>query len=174
MEQRYVLSILVKNNAGVLARISGLFGRRGYNIASLSVGETMDPGYSRMTIELFGDEAVREQIKKQLLKLVEVVSVEEIKAASSVFRELLLAKVSASHGSRAAIIEICNVFGAKIADLSPTTATIEAINKPATNDALLELLKEYGIIEIARTGLVGMQRGAAKLYTEGAQNDKTD
>ncbi len=167
MDRKYILSALVQNNAGVLARISGLFGRRGYNIASLTVGETLSPAYSRMTIEISGGEEVLEQIKKQLLKLTEVERVVEIEAGRAVFRELMLVKVAAEHGSRAAIIEICNVFGAKIADLSPKTATIEATNKPSTNSALLDMLREYGIIEIARTGLTGMQRGGESLYREG-------
>ncbi len=167
MERNYVLSVLVQNNAGVLARVSGLFGRRGYNISSLTVGETLDPHFSRITIELCANEYVLEQIKKQLTKLEEVERVLEIDPLSSVFRELMLVKVTANHASRAAIIEICNVFGAKICDLSPSTATIEAANKPSTNSALLDLLAEYGIIEIARTGLTGMQRGAERLYKEG-------
>ena len=170
MERKYVLSVLVQNNAGVLARVSGLFGRRGYNISSLTVGETLDPRFSRITIELCGNEYVLEQIKKQLGKLEEVERVTEIELSSSVFREFMLVKVAANHGNRAAIIEICNVFGAKIADLSPDTATVEAASKPSSNTALLELLKEYGIIEIARTGLTGMQRGSQHLYQEGELN----
>lgn len=167
MEQRFVLSVLVQNNAGVLSRISGLFGRRGYNIASLTVGETLDTNFSRMTIELYTTETVLEQIKKQLLKLEEVENLQQIEVSSAVFRELMLVKVSAPQKHRAAIIEICSVFGAQIADLSTHTATIEAVNKPSTNNALLDLLKEYGVIEIARTGLTGLQRGDARLYTEG-------
>ena len=159
MERRYVLSVLVQNNSGVLARVSGLFGRRGYNISSLTVGETINRRYSRMTIELYGNEATLEQIKKQLGKLVEVEKIAEIEQDSAVFRELMLVKVHAEAGSRAGIIELCNVFHAKIADLSPTTATIEATNKSETNNALLNLLEEYGIIEIARTGIAGLQRG---------------
>ena len=106
MERRYVLSVLVQNNSGVLARVSGLFGRRGYNISSLTVGETINRRYSRMTIELYGNEATLEQIKKQLGKLVEVEKIAEIEQGSAVFRELMLVKVHAEVGSRAGIIEI--------------------------------------------------------------------
>lgn len=166
MERKYVLSVLVQNNAGVLARVSGLFGRRGYNITSLTVGETLDARYSRMTIELYGSEYILDQIKKQLEKLVEVERVVEIDPKSAVFRELLLCKVWASAGSRAGIIEICNVFRANIVDLSPTTATVEITAPPSTNNALLDLLKEYGILEIARTGIAGLQRGEKHLSME--------
>lgn len=166
MERRYILSVLVQNNAGVLSRISGLFARRGYNITSLSVGETIDAEFSRITIELFGSSYILDQIKKQLEKLVEVERVVEIDPASAVLRELLLVKVRTERGNRSGIIELCNVFNAGIADLSPTTATVEAINKPATNNALLELLAEYGIVEVARTGLTGLQRGEAHLSLE--------
>ena len=110
MERRYVLSVLVQNNSGVLARVSGLFSRRGYNISSLTVGETINRRYSRMTIELYGNEATLEQIKKQLGKLVEVEKIAEIEQGSAVFRELMLVKVHAEAGSRAGIIELCNVF----------------------------------------------------------------
>ncbi len=158
MERKYILSVLVQNNAGVLCRISGLFGRRGYNITSLTVGETTDSRYSRMTIELFGSEYILEQIKKQLAKLVEVEKITEVDQ-TAIFRELMLVKVWASKGSRAGIIELCNVFHASIADLSTTTATIEMTDLPSKNNALLDLLSEYGIIEVARTGIAALQRG---------------
>ena len=172
MERKYILSVLVQNNAGVLCRISGLFGRRGYNITSLTVGESTDPQYSRMTIELYGSAYILDQIKKQLAKLVEVEEVVEIDPTSAVFRELLLVKVWATPGSRAGIIEICNVFHAKIADLSPTTATIEITSPPATNNALLDLLKEFGIIEIARTGIAGLQKGERHLSMGSASRNE--
>lgn len=166
MDRTYVLSVLVQNNAGVLSRVSGLFSRRGYNITSLTVGETRDPRYSRMTIELFGNAYILEQIQKQLAKLVEVEKIVEMDPSSAVFRELMLVKVRATSGSRAGIIEICNVFHGKIVDLSRSTATIEMTNVPATNNALLELLEEYGIIEVARTGIAGLQKGEKCLSME--------
>lgn len=166
MEREYILSVLVQNNAGVLCRVSGLFGRRGYNITSLTVGETLDSCYSRMTIVLYGNEYILEQIKKQLAKLEEVEKIVEVEPSSAVFRELMLVKVWASAGSRAGIIEICNVFHATIADLSPTTATIEMTSTPAKNNAFLDLLAEYGILEVARTGAAGLQRGEKHLSLE--------
>ena len=159
MERKYILSVLVQNNAGVLCRVSGLFSRRGYNITSLTVGETMDSRFSRMTIELFGDAHILEQIQKQLSKLVEVEKIIEVDIESAVFRELMLVKVKAHEGSRAGIIGVANVFGANIVDLSPTTATMEMTNTVDKNNSLLEILKEYGIIEIARTGIAGLQLG---------------
>lgn len=163
MERRYVLSVLVQNNAGVLSRVSGLFSRRGYNIYSLTVGETLDPHYSRMTIELYGSEYILEQIQKQLSKLEEVEKIEELQEDASNFRELLLVKVRANAGNRAGIIEVCNVFRAGIIDLSPSSATIEISGQPQKNNAFLHLLEEYGIIEIARTGIAGLRRGEEHL-----------
>lgn len=159
MERRYILSVLVENNAGVLCRVAGLFSRRGYNITSLTVGETLDPRYSRMTIELFGSEYILEQIHKQLAKLIEVKKIEEMDQANAVFRELMLVKVHAHAGNRAGLMEILNVFRAKIIDLSTATATVEISGDPRKNSALLELLREFGVMEIARTGITGLHRG---------------
>lgn len=167
MERRYILSVLVDNRSGVLARISGLFSRRGYNIISLTVGETLDSSLSRMTIELFGDAHILEQIKKQLAKLVEVRKISEVDVANAVFRELLLVKVRAAEGDRANIIGICNVFRANIVDLSPTTATIEMTDTVRKNDSLIEILKDYGIMETARTGIAGLQLGETTLEGNG-------
>lgn len=170
MERRYILSVLVENNAGVLCRVAGLFSRRGYNIKSLTVGETLDSRYSRMTIELFGDAYILEQIQKQLAKLVEVKKIREIQPESSVLRELMLVKVTAAKGSRAGIIELCSVFHAKIVDLSSHTATIEMTNTPSKNNALLELLGEFGVLEIARTGTAGLERGEDYFSQDEAAN----
>jgi acetolactate synthase-1/3 small subunit len=125
MERKYVLSVLVQNNAGVLSRVSGLFSRRSYNISSLTVGETMDRTVSRMTIQIYGNEDDLEQVKKQLSKLEEVIKIADLKEDGSVLRELMLVKVSANDSNRSALIEICNVFRSRIIDLSPETATIE-------------------------------------------------
>ncbi len=160
MERKYVLSVLVQNNAGVLSRVSGLFSRRSYNISSLTVGETMDRTVSRMTIQIYGNEDDLEQVKKQLSKLEEVIKIADLKEDGSVLRELMLVKVSANDSNRSALIEICNVFRSRIIDLSPETATIEVCGEENKNNALLELLSEYGIIEIARTGTAGLMRGA--------------
>ena len=166
MERKYFLSVLVQNNSGVLCRVAGLFSRRGYNITSLTVGETLDPKYSRITIELFGNAYILEQIKKQLGKLVEVIKITEMKPDDAIMRELMLVKVEAIGEARARIIEICNVFHAKISDLSSTTATIEISGYATKNHALLDLLKEFGIIEIARTGITGLHRGEQRLMDE--------
>lgn len=163
MQNDYTLSVLVENNAGVLSRVSGMFSRRGYNIASLSVGETLDPRYSRMTIVVSGDEYILEQIQKQLAKLVEVIKIVHVDNSQAVFRELMMIKVNAESGTRTKILEICNVFHAKICDLSPDTATVEITGAPGKNNAFLELLKEFGIIEIVRTGIAGIQRGRSSI-----------
>ncbi len=159
MIRNYMLSILVKNTAGVLTRISGLFARRGYNISSLSVGETDNPELSRITIGLEGDEYVLDQIKKQLAKLIDVVKIKELKAGNTVYRELILVKVAANLKERAGIIEICTIFGTRIVDISKTTVTVEMSGKPEKNAAFLDLIEEYGIIELVRTGLTGISRG---------------
>lgn len=159
MVRNYTLSILVKNTSGVLTRISGLFARRGYNISSLSVGETQNPELSRITIGLEGDEYVLDQIKKQLDKLIDVVKIKELKGGNTVSRELILVKVAASLKDRAGIIEICTIFGTRIVDISKTTVTIEMSGKPEKNAAFLELIEEFGIIELVRTGLTGISRG---------------
>jgi acetolactate synthase I/III small subunit len=159
MVRNYTLSILVKNTAGVLTRISGLFARRGYNISSLSVGETENPELSRITIGLEGDEYVLDQITKQLAKLIDVVKIKELKSSNTVFRELILVKISANLKQRAGIIEICTIFGTRIVDISKTTITVEMSGKPEKNAAFLNLIEEYGIIELVRTGLTGISRG---------------
>jgi acetolactate synthase-1/3 small subunit len=158
MVRNYTLSILVKNTSGVLTRISGLFARRGYNIKSLSVGETENEDLSRITIGLEGDEYVLDQIKKQLGKLIDVVKIKELKG-STVYRELILVKVRADLKKRAGIIEICSIFNTRIVDISKTTVTIEMSGKPEKNAAFLSLIEEYGILELVRTGLTGITRG---------------
>ncbi len=159
MVRRYVLSVLVKNASGVLAKVVGLFSRRGYNIRSLSVGETNDPGVSRITIELVGDEHVLEQIQKQLTKLVDVVKIKGLRSTSSVYRELVLAKVKATAKNRANIIELCDIFHSKIVDVATNSVTVQLAGAPEKNAALIQLLGEFGILEISRTGITAMERG---------------
>ena len=125
MEQRHVLSVLVKNSSGVLSRVSGLFSRRGYNIDSLTVGRTEDEKISRMTIAIVGDNDTLEQVKKQLDKLEDVIKVIDLKSGNSVYRELVLIKVKADAEKRAAINEIVTIFRSKIIDVSVDTLTIE-------------------------------------------------
>ncbi len=166
MVRRYVLIILVKNTSGVLSKVTGLFSRRGYNIRSLSVGETQDPSISRITIELVGDEHVLEQIKKQLTKLVDVVKVKAIRSKSSVYKELILVKVKADAKKRAGIIELCDIFHTKIVDVCAKSVVIELSGSPEKNAALVKLLEEYGILEISRTGITAIERGETTIYDD--------
>jgi acetolactate synthase I/III small subunit len=156
---RYVLSALVQNHAGVLSRVSGLFSRRGYNIDSLTVGETQDPGVSRMTIVVRGDEATIEQIQKQLEKLVEVGAVRLLDSSKAVYRELAMVKVAANDESRPDIIQIAGIFRARIIDVSAETLTVEVTGDQSKIDGLIELLHPFGIREMARTGIAALERG---------------
>ncbi|HBU11337.1 MAG TPA: acetolactate synthase small subunit [Clostridiales bacterium] len=162
--RRYVLSVLVKNTSGVLNKVTGLFSKRGYNIRSLSVGETDDPESSRITIELVGDEQILEQIKKQLNKLIDVVKVKGIRSRSSVYKELVLVKVAADASKRAGIIELCDIFRTKIVDISKKTLVVELAGTPEKNEALIALLSEYGILEMARTGITALERGDSSIH----------
>ena len=157
---RHVLSVLVENQSGVLSRVSGLFSRRGYNIDSLSVGETEDPKVSRMTIAVRGDDYILEQIKKQLNKLIDVIKIIELKKDQSVIRELALIKVKAPGNSRASIIEIVDIFRAKIVDVSNETLTVEMTGDEGKIEAFINLMEPYGISEIVRTGLTALERGS--------------
>ena len=157
--EKHVLSALVKNSSGVLSRVSGLFSRRGYNIDSLTVGRTENPSISRMTITLMGDDNVLEQVKKQLNKLEDVVRVIDFKANESVYRELVLIKVKANAENRAAINETVKIFRSKIIDLSTDTLTIELTGDEEKISALINLMEEYGIEELVRTGVTALQRG---------------
>ena len=157
---RHVISVLVENHAGVLSRVTGLFSRRCYNIDSLSVGETEDGAFSRITVVLHGDDYIIGQIQKQLAKLVEVVNVVELMPDASVFRELALVKVTAPPGIRAEVVGVVDIFRANIIDVSPESITVEITGDQAKIAAFAALMETYGITEIARTGLTGLQRGA--------------
>ena len=157
--KRHVVSALVENRPGTLSRVSGLFSRRGYNIDSLTVGETEDHSISRMTIAVSGNEAVLEQIVKQVGKLIDVISVRELAPDSCLCREIMLIKVSADEKTRPAVIEIAGIFRSRIIDVSLSTITIEATGDNEKLDGLLLLLRPYGILENARTGLVALERG---------------
>ena len=161
--RRAVFSILVKNYAGVLSRVAGLFSRRGYNIDSLTVGETTDPGLSRMTITATGDEDVLEQIQKQLSKLVDVKEVVELPADASVCRELVLVKIECDAARRQEVIAISDVFRAKIVDVSVNSLIVELTGAQSKLDAFIELLNGFKITELARTGITGLARGSASL-----------
>jgi acetolactate synthase-1/3 small subunit len=161
--KQHVVSALVENRAGTLSRVSGLFSRRGFNIDSLTVGETEDASISRMTIAVTGDDAVLEQIIKQLGKLVDVIAVRELEPASCVRREIMLVKVGADEKTRPAVIEIAGIFRSRVVDVSSGTITIEATGDIEKLNGLLLLLRPYGILELARTGLVALERGSLTL-----------
>ena len=156
---RHTLTILVDNHPGVLARVSGLWSRRGYNIESLTVCETENPEISRMTIVVGGDDWVIEQVTKQLHKLVVVHKISDITSEASVERELALIKVKASAETRSHIVDIVDIFRAKIVDVNRETMVIELSGEEPKIDALCEVLADYGIIEIVRTGKVALSRG---------------
>jgi acetolactate synthase-1/3 small subunit len=161
--KQHVVSALVENRAGTLSRVSGLFSRRGFNIDSLTVGETEDTSISRMTIAVSGDDAVLEQIIKQLGKLVDVIAVRELDPSSCLRREIMLVKIGADETTRPAVIEIAGIFRSRIVDVSPATITIEATGDIEKLNGLLLLLRPYGVLELARTGLVALERGSLVL-----------
>jgi acetolactate synthase-1/3 small subunit len=163
--KQHVVSALVENRAGTLSRVSGLFSRRGFNIDSLTVGETEDRSISRMTIAVTGDDAVLEQIIKQLGKLVDVIAVRELDPFSCIRREIMLVKIGADEKSRPAVIEIAGIFRSRVIDVSPATITIEATGDIEKLDGLLLLLSPYGVLELARTGLVALERGSKVLVS---------
>ena len=161
--ERHTLSMLVKNNPGVLSRVSGLFSRRGYNIDSLSVGVTEDERLSRMTIVVKGDQYIVAQITKQLNKLIDIIKIIELDPSTSVCRGLTLVKVSANEKARSEILQFVNIFRAKVIDISPNTMTIEITGDLSKQEALLELLEPFGVVEISKTGLAALQRGVTVL-----------
>ena len=152
--------MLVDNTSGVLSRVAGLFSRRGYNIDSLTVGETADPRYSRMTVMASGDELILEQITKQLAKLIDVVDIKVLEEGRSVSRELVLVKVRADVQDREAIITIANVFRGNIIDVGKDSLIVELTGDQSKLDAFLQLLGDYEILELARTGVTGLSRGS--------------
>lgn len=157
---RHVISALVQNRAGVLARISGLFSARGFNIDSLAVGETDDPKLSRMTIVVAGDEQVLEQVIKQLRKVIEVIKVQDFQNVDYVERDLMLARVNAPPGKRTEVMEVVNIFRAKVVDVSGKDLIIEVSGPEQKLEAFLDLMRPYGILEVARTGVLAMARGS--------------
>lgn len=157
---RIVLSLLVDNTAGVLSRVSGLFSRRGYNIESLTVGATLNPNYSRMTVVSVGDEEALEQVEKQLRKLEDVKDIKALHEKQSVFRELIMVKVRANVNQRQAIAAVAEIFRAAIVDVGRDSLTVMLTGDNDKLEALIGLLEEYEILELARTGLTGLSRGA--------------
>lgn len=157
---KHTIAVIVENKSGVLTRIAGLFSRRSFNIESLSVGATDNPDYSRMTITVQGDRDALEQVIKQLSKLINVIRVSELDAGESVERELAIIKVSADKENRSEIMQIVNIFRAKIIDVSQRSMIIEVTGDEEKIDAIIQLLRQFGIKELARTGKVSMVRGA--------------
>jgi len=154
----HTLSVLVQNRPGVLARISGMFARRGFNIESLAVGPTEDPKISRMTIVVKVQSKPLTQVVRQLDKLINVIHVEELHH-NAVERELMLVKVNAGAADRSQVLEIADIFRAKVADVHPEALALEATGTPEKLGALVELLRPYGIRELAQTGMVALARG---------------
>lgn len=165
-EQFHPITALVKNESGVLSRLAGLFARRGFNIDSLAVGETKNPKYSRMSIVVKGDRDVLDQVVKQLNKQVDVISVKDLSDKKHVERELSLIKVHASSENRSDIIELADIFDASVADLGKEFVMVEATGSAEQVEALEDLLKEFGIEEMARTGRVVLERSKKKKEEE--------
>ncbi|HZD17602.1 MAG TPA: acetolactate synthase small subunit [Actinomycetota bacterium] len=153
------ISVLVEDKPGVLTRVAGLFAARGFNIDSLAVGPTADDGLSRMTIVVHVDRKPLEQVTKQLNKLINVIKIVEHDPGDAVERELMLVKVRARGEDRQRVMEIATVFRVNIVDVTRSTLTIEATGKPEKLEALLELLKDFGVIELSRTGRIALARG---------------
>ena len=158
--EKFVLSVLVENHAGVLSRVSGLFSRRGYNIDSLTVCETGNPGQSRMTIVVNGDAYILEQIQKQLLKLVEIIAIKKCEKLTTTQREMALIKVKAPGETRAIIIGTCDIYRAHIIDVAPDSVILEATGSEEKIESLRKLLEPFGILEYVKTGLTAMDRGS--------------
>ena len=160
---KHTLSVLVENKPGVLARIAGLFSRRGFNIESLAVGPTEHPEVSRMTIVVNVEESPLEQVTKQLNKLVNVLKVVELDPESSVQRELLLVKVRCDAATRPQVAAAVELFRARVVDVSVDSLVVEAIGRPDKNEALLRALEPFGIREIVQSGVVGVGRGTRSM-----------
>ena len=155
---RHTISLLVENHFGVLARIAGLFSGRGFNIDSLAVGETQDTSISRMTIVVRGDEQILEQVKKQMNKLIDVIKVQDFAPGESIQRELILVKVNATQKTRSEIMQIVDIFRAKIVEVTANSVTIEVTGSEEKVYSLLDLVKPFGIKDISRTGKIAMSR----------------
>jgi acetolactate synthase-1/3 small subunit len=156
---RHVLSALVHNQPGVLAHISGMLASRGFNIDSLAVGETEDAELSRMTFVVRGDDAELEQVRKQLDKIVSVVKVQDISSEDFVERDLMLIKVGAAPGQRMEVVLLVEMFRGRVVDIGPETLLIEISGQERKIEAFIELMRPYGIVELARTGRIALVRG---------------
>lgn len=163
--EHYTLSILVENTSGVLSQVTRLFSRKGYNIDSLAVGETLDPEISRITVIVQGDELVIKLLTAQLSKMLSVLSVQVLSSEDSIQRELVLIKVKAADKAvRDEIIQIANIFRASIIDIGRQALTISHLGDQEKTKAMLNLMDEFGIIEVVRTGMIALERGANSIY----------
>ncbi|MCR4899032.1 MAG: acetolactate synthase small subunit [Acholeplasmatales bacterium] len=161
---RHTLSVLVNNHMGVLSRVAGLFSRRGFNIESLAVGETEDPGFSRMTIVTSDvDDETYNQIKTQLEKLMDVVKIHEADKVDSVVRELALIKIDSKNDKRSQILELVNIFRAHVLDVTSETLMIEITGDSEKISAIISMLDEFGVKEVIRTGAIAIARGSSEL-----------
>lgn len=160
---KQTISVLVENQAGVLNRITGLFSRRAFNIESLAVGVTDDPAVSRITIIVDSGNSVVEQVEKQLNKLIEVIKVRNLEEDRLIGRELVLVKVNATAKTRADIMTICELMGARVADISPTSLTLELSDTPERLSTFEAMLRPFSILELARTGVIALQKGSGKI-----------
>lgn len=156
---RHIISAVVENKPGVLAHIAGLFAGRGFNIDSLAVGETEDPTRSRMTVVVRGDDAVLEQVRKQLGKIIDVIKVSDFSGMDMVERDLMLIKVAVRPEKRGEVFEIVEVFRAKVVDIGPKHLTLELSGPEKKIEAFVELMKPYGVRELVRTGRIALARG---------------
>lgn len=162
MSYKHTISVLVNNQPGVLQRVSGLFGRRGFNIESITVGESEESGLSRMVIVTTGDDKTLEQVSKQLYKLVDVIKVIDLSSNPMVARELALIKVNAEPAARPEVLGVVETFRAAVVDIGPVSLIVQVVGDSEKIDAMVELLKPYGIREISRTGVTAMTRGSVK------------
>ena len=167
---KHVITALVQNQPGVLAHVAGMFASRGFNIDSLVVGRTEDPDLSRMTIVVLGDDRTLEQVRKQLAKIVAVVRVRDFENLDFVERDLMLVRVSAEPGRRSEIIGLTNLFRGRVVDVARKSLTVELAGPEAKLEAFIDLLRPYGIRELARTGVIAMQRGRQRERTARAAN----
>ncbi|MEQ8820145.1 MAG: acetolactate synthase small subunit [Sumerlaeia bacterium] len=170
-EHTHIISVLVENHFGVLARISGLFASRGFNIHSLAVGPTHDPTISRITLAVKGDDRVVEQIHKQLNKLVDVIKVQDLTSSGEfIDRELILVKVAVPAARRVEVIQLASAFQAHPIDISQETMTLELVGQQTTIEAFLEILAPYGLLELSRTGRIALSRGPGGMHSSFVKN----
>ncbi len=156
---KHVITALVQNTPGVLAHVAGMFSARGFNIDSLVVGRTEEPELSRMTIVVVGDDHVLEQVRKQLEKIITIVRVRDFKDIDYVERDLMLVRVSAPPEKRAEVVELANLFRGRIVDVARQSLTVELSGPEAKLEAFIDMVRPYGIRELARTGIIAVQRG---------------